>query len=418
MAHGAPALPPWRRRRLALGALCAGLGLAWLLDVEMIWPSHPGGTGWLPSLSGLAAVALLLVPGRRLPAEWRAGVAAVGSLAMTLDLVLVGRSVPDWGLLETTCLLILLIRTCRSARPAAALAVSAALAAAVIDEPLRTGGTGITLTYPFLLTFVVGGAIGGGCYLRMLDARRARMVAAVRLNERLQLARDLHDFVAHHVTGIVVQAQAAGFVHHSAPHSVGPILRNIAEAGQETLDSMRRLVRVLREDEDTSQDRGDLYAELARLVSAFCGPDDDHADTRLEITSPARRTRLAPDAETAVQRLVQEALTNVRRHAPGARVAIRVDTAGDDLLRVDVHNTAPTRQAESPAGGRSGYGLMGLRERALAAGGTLAAGPADDGGWRITAHFPAFPALPQPAVAREARSMPLLDATAIDTGNR
>jgi hypothetical protein len=245
MAHGAPAPSPWRRRRLGLIALCAGLGLEWLLDVEMIWPSHPGRTDWLPSLTGLAALALLLLPGRRLPAEWRAAVAAVGSLALTLDLVLVGRSVPDWGLLETTCLLILLIRTCRTARPAAAVAVSAALAAAVIDEPLRTGGTGITLTYPFLLTFVVGGAIGAGCYLRMLDARRARVVAAVRLNERLQLARDLHDFVAHHVTGIVVQARAAGFVHTSAPHTVGPILRNIAEAGQETLDSMRRLVRVL-----------------------------------------------------------------------------------------------------------------------------------------------------------------------------
>jgi signal transduction histidine kinase len=414
MAHGAPAPSPWRRRRLGLIALCAGLGLEWLLDVEMIWPSHPGRTDWLPSLTGLAALALLLLPGRRLPAEWRAAVAAVGSLALTLDLVLVGRSVPDWGLLETTCLLILLIRTCRTARPAAAVAVSAALAAAVIDEPLRTGGTGITLTYPFLLTFVVGGAIGAGCYLRMLDARRARVVAAVRLNERLQLARDLHDFVAHHVTGIVVQARAAGFVHTSAPHTVGPILRNIAEAGQETLDSMRRLVRVLREDEDTSQKPGDLYTELARLVSAFCA-QDDHADTRLEITATARRTGLAPDAETSVHRLVQEALTNVRRHAPGARVAIRVDTAGDDLLRVDVHNTAPASRPTSPAGGRSGYGLMGLRERALAAGGTLTAGPADDGGWLITAHFPA---LPQPPAAEEARSAPLLDALVMDTGHR
>jgi signal transduction histidine kinase len=414
MAHGAPAPSPWRRRRLGLIALCAGLGLEWLLDVEMIWPSHPGRTDWLPSLTGLAALALLLLPGRRLPAEWRAAVAAVGSLALTLDLVLVGRSVPDWGLLETTCLLILLIRTCRTARPAAAVAVSAALAAAVIDEPLRTGGTGITLTYPFLLTFVVGGAIGAGCYLRMLDARRARVVAAVRLNERLQLARDLHDFVAHHVTGIVVQARAAGFVHTSAPHTVGPILRNIAEAGQETLDSMRRLVRVLREDEDTSQKPGDLYTELARLVSAFCA-QDDHADTRLEITATARRTGLAPDAETSVHRLVQEALTNVRRHAPGARVAIRVDTAGDDLLRVDVHNTAPASRPTSPAGGRSGYGLIGLRERALAAGGTLTAGPADDGGWLITAHFPA---LPQPPAAEEARTTPLLDALVMDTGHR
>jgi signal transduction histidine kinase len=414
MAHGAPAPSPWRRRRLGLVALCAGLGLEWLLDVEMIWPSHPGRTDWLPSLTGLAALALLLLPGRRLPAEWRAAVAAVGSLALTLDLVLVGRSVPDWGLLETTCLLILLIRTCRTARPAAAVAVSAALAAAVIDEPLRTGGTGITLTYPFLLTFVVGGAIGAGCYLRMLDARRARVVAAVRLNERLQLARDLHDFVAHHVTGIVVQARAAGFVHTSAPHTVGPILRNIAEAGQETLDSMRRLVRVLREDEDTSQKPGDLYTELARLVSAFCA-QDDHADTRLEITATARRTGLAPDAETSVHRLVQEALTNVRRHAPGARVAIRVDTAGDDLLRVDVHNTAPASRPTSPAGGRSGYGLIGLRERALAAGGTLTAGPADDGGWLITAHFPA---LPQPPAAEEPRTAPLLDALVMDTGHR
>jgi signal transduction histidine kinase len=368
--------------------LGAGLVLVWLLDLELTWLRLESPGDWLPVLCGPVAAGLLFAPRRWLSAQWRAGVAVVGSLGLTLDLALPGRGAPDWGLLETVSLLILLGRTSRVVRrPAAAVALSAGLAAAVIDEPLRTGATEVTLAYPFALTFAVGGAVGLGCYLRLLDARAVRAAADIRHAERLRLARDLHDSVAHHVTGIVVQAQAAGTIHRSAPDHVEPILRNIADAGLETLDSMRRLVRVLRADERPVEHTGELCAELAKLVAAF---SQEGIDTRLEIGARARRMRIAPEVESSVHRVVQESLTNVRRHAPGACVTVRLDS-GDGRLRVEVHNTAPVVGTVAPAGGRGGFGLMGLRERAEAVDGDLEAGGSGDGGWRVTATFPARP---------------------------
>ncbi|WP_128380533.1 sensor histidine kinase [Streptomyces cavernae] len=412
MTHSAPAPLGQRARRLSFGALFALLGGLWLLDMELVWLQQQRLTDWLPLLTGSAAVALILVPDRVLSLEWRAGLAAAASSVLTVGTILLGQPMPDWGLLETACLLVLLARTCRSVRhPGVAVVLSAGLGAAVIDEPLRTEGTGITLTYPFLLTFIVGAAIGTGCYQRTTDARRARSVAAARLAERLQLARELHDFVAHHVTGIVAQAHAAGVIHQSSPHQIGPILRNISEAGQQTLDSMRRLVRVLREDQDPPgeavvrgdgggmdiQRPGEPHAVLAQLVplltdlvSSFSEPGGGTV-ARLEISAAARRTLVTPEVESAVHRVVQEALTNVRRHAPGTQATVRLERTDDGLLRVDVHNTAASLRAAVPTGGHGGYGLMGLRERAYEVGGTLTAGPGDDDGWWVIAHFPTAP---------------------------
>ncbi|MGJ5894715.1 sensor histidine kinase [Streptomyces niveiscabiei] len=227
----------------------------------------------------------------------------------------------SWGLLETVALLVLLTRTARRVRrPATAVALSAALGLAVIVLPLR-GDTRDSFGYSFLLTFAVGGAVGLGCYLRLLDARRARAMDAVRHNERLELARDLHDFVAHHVTGIIVHANAALMVQETSPEQVKPLLEGISRAGGETLDSMRRLVRVLREEDHEAARPGELLTELDRLVGAFAGHG---TEARLDVEDTVRGVRLAPEVETSVHRVVQEALTNVRRHAPGAGVAVRL----------------------------------------------------------------------------------------------
>jgi signal transduction histidine kinase len=132
----------------------------------------------------------------------------------------------------------------------------------------------------------------------------------------MELARDLHDFIAHHVTGMVVQADAARAVLQIAPDQIDPILGNIRKAGMETLDSMRRLVRVLREEENRTLRPGELFAQLATMVSGFSANGEQ--DASLQLGAAARAAKLAPEVETSVQRVVQEALTNVRRHAPGA----------------------------------------------------------------------------------------------------
>ncbi len=112
---------------------------------------------------------------------------------------------------------------------------------------------------------------------------------------------------------------------------------------------MRRLIRVLREEgEQTTIERPEEpYAELTKLVSAFSGQGDG-STAQLEITGAALRSTLLPEVGSAVHRVVQEALTNVRRHAPGAQATVRVHRTRDDLLRVDVYDTGSTSRVHAP----------------------------------------------------------------------
>jgi signal transduction histidine kinase len=366
----------------------------WLLDVFAGRAPHYRWTSWLPIVSGPLACAALLWPGRRPSVQVRAALVVGGSLALTVAIGVF--AAPDgagtWGLLESVVLLVLLSRAVRAVpRPGIAAAVSAALAVAVIAIPLRWAPTNslVAIGWSLLLTLAVGAAFAWSLRTRLLEEQRARDIAAVRQRERLELAHDLHDFVAHHVTGIIVQANAALALRHTAPEQVGPLLENITRSGSEALDSMRRLVRVLREDDHAGVRPGEVWAELARLVSAF---SRDEADAQLQVSAAAREVRLAPEVETSVHRVVQEALTNVRRHAPGAAVAVRVDVDGH-RLRVEVHNTAPAARHPVPVGGRGGFGLVGLCERVEVVEGTLTAAPTDDGGWRVTAAFPVLAAV-------------------------
>ena len=382
---------PLRRALIAAGWIL--LSLLGLLDVFAGREPDYRWTSWLPIVSGPLACTALLWPGRGPKTQVRAVLVAGGSLALTIGIGTVAG--PDgagtWGLLESGALLVLLSRAVGEVpRPGTAAAVSAALAVAAIALPLRWLPRDIqtdsqtAVNWCLLMTLGAGTALAWGLRARLLKEQRARDIAAVRQRQRLELAHDLHDFVAHHVTGIIVQANAALALQHTAPEQVGPLLENITRSGSETLDSMRRLVRVLREDDHEGIRPGEVWAELARLVSAF---SEDEADVQLHVAAAAREARLAPEVETSVHRVVQEALTNVRRHAHGAVVAVRVDMDGP-RLRVEVHNTAPAARHPGPVGGRGGFGLVGLRERVEAVEGALTAAPTDDGGWRVTADFP------------------------------
>ncbi|WP_330287198.1 sensor histidine kinase [Streptomyces sp. NBC_00576] len=376
-------------------SLCAGLALVWLYDLVAFYEPQGRWSSWLPLVSGPVAAAALLLPARRPSPEWRAGTAALGSLALTVGLcVYAPLTSGTWGLLETVALLVLLPRTVRRVnRPVAAVTLSVALTAAVISMPWRGGTEHGSFTYSFVLMIAVAPVVALGCYLRLLDARRAQAVTSVRHNERLELARDLHDFVAHHVTGIIVHANAALVIQESSPEQIKPLLEGISRAGGETLDSMRRLVRVLREDDHQAARPGELLTELDRLVSAFTG---DGTEARLDVASEVRGVRLAPEVETSVHRVVQEALTNVRRHAHGTDVAVRLDLdrhTDGPRLRVEVRNTAPVAHAAVPTGGRSGFGLVGLRERVEAVEGSLTSGRTPDGGWCVSAVFPVLAAV-------------------------
>ncbi|MGH3378536.1 MAG: sensor histidine kinase, partial [Actinoallomurus sp.] len=201
-----------------------------------------------------------------------------------------------------------------------------------------------------------------------------------RTAERLRLARELHDFVAHHVTGIVVRAQAARVVASGPDGRDAEVYREIEEAGSDALTAMRRLVGMLRADTPVPPAAG----IRAAVLDAASGHDGITADLPEELD----RLAPAPEVITTVHRVVLEALTNVRRHAPEAadvRVEARVQhDPVADVLVLEVVNDA----VRDSSGDGAGYGLVGMAERVTALGGTLRAGAESGRRWRITVRLP------------------------------
>lgn len=250
-------------------------------------------------------------------------------------------------------------------------------------------------------------AVAAGLGGRLLVARREAAVERVRRDERLAVARDLHDVVAHHITGIVVQAQAAQIVVRRGSAEPGPLAESLAgieAAGTEALTSLRRVVGLLRDADDASP-AAPGPESLGTLVGRFQARGHE-VHLRLPDGGPA----WPPELTAAVYRVVQESLTNITRHAPHARSVAVTVSDGPDGVSVEVSDDAPhagaTRRSRETApepGG--GYGLIGMRERVEALGGTLRAGPRPDAGWTVLATLP--PAAEKPAredpPAREAR---------------
>ncbi|MFJ2749388.1 sensor histidine kinase [Streptomyces sp. NPDC087297] len=228
------------------------------------------------------------------------------------------------------------------------------------------------------------GALAAGGHLRRQARRMRQAVRDGRRDQQLELARDLHDFVAHDVSAIVVQAQAARFVADKDPEHALRALERIEAAGLGALASMDRTVHALREAAGAQSASVPGTSELAVLVERFEGGV-------LE-ADPAAVRELSREADTTAYRVAVEALTNVRRHAPGAAVVrVRLHRAAEGV-ELSVANSAPARGPSALLGLRrrgGGTGLAGLRGRVEAAGGTLRAGASADGGWRVCAVFPA-----------------------------
>ncbi|AXI78649.1 sensor histidine kinase [Peterkaempfera bronchialis] len=210
--------------------------------------------------------------------------------------------------------------------------------------------------------------------------REERLLAdRVLATERARLAREMHDVVSHQVSLISIQAGALQV--SAADPATGDSARTIRELAVRTLDELRHMVGVLRAAGGSTQDLTPqpTLADLPRLI------DGSGLDARSELEWGGRTW---PEAvERAAYRTVQEALTNVRKHAPGAEVAVRVRAEGD-LLRVEVRNGPPDGAADSPKLPGGGHGLVGLRERAQLLGGTLLVGPLPGGGFLVRAALP------------------------------
>nr|WP_238354976.1 sensor histidine kinase [Kribbella sandramycini] len=205
-----------------------------------------------------------------------------------------------------------------------------------------------------------------------------RQKREIRNEERVALARELHDTVAHHVSAIAVQAQAGGVVAGLQPEKAAEVLAAIESEASRTLAEMRSMVRVLRDEETVAYAPQLGVADLPALARADTTPV-------VEVSLDGALTGLPPSVDTALYRLAQESLTNAVRHARSAtRVGIDVRREGA-AVRLRVSDDGQTDAGSTP---EPGYGLQGMAERAQLLGGALSAGPAPAGGWVVEAVLP------------------------------
>jgi signal transduction histidine kinase len=356
------------------------IGVAVAATVVMLAQVRIGGPAGDPTLVNplLLAAGVGLVWRRRWPLAVACALAAV-SVAQAL---LVGPVLPVAGWVA----IVVAARHLPRWLPAlgwvtAAVLAGSAAGAAVHD---RLGALPIVT---LLTTVVALAAALGRAYGERLDGQRRARAAELReaaTAERLRLARELHDLVGHGLSTIAVQSSSARMALEAGDDAVARrALSAVEAASRGALAEMRSLVGVLRTDVGLEPAPGlDGIAALASTAHAAGVPVT--VDSAVDDAVPAA-------VGLCAYRVVQEALTNAARHAPGAAVAISV-RVDDRALRVEVADDGPGGpggSGGSAADGRARYGLVGLRERVAAAGGTLEAGPGPGGrGWRVVARLP------------------------------
>lgn len=224
----------------------------------------------------------------------------------------------------------------------------------------------------FLFAAALGAAIRYRAKIRIRDIEQAKAL------EREQLARELHDTVAHHVSGIAIQAQAGRAIAASHPERAVEALAIIEDAASRTLTELRAIVGVLRASQDTEFAPQPGVAEVEQLAT------DGRTRPCVEVTLSGEFDDLSPAVGAAIYRLAQESITNARRHARHANLVTVAVTGDADQVRLTIDDDGSAAGGRAPAG----YGLVGMRERASLLGGTFHAGPAAERGWRVEAVLP------------------------------
>lgn len=366
-------------RTEAVPDLVVGLVLAAVLaaDTAVTAARHDDWPFELAVGAAVCALAVVrgMVRGRGRLLAATAGLVVCGVAGVVDD---VARLPSQPGVAATLSLLVLGAGAVRSSAGLPATLVAAAGVVVMVAGRVALRGEYL-MAFAFLSLLAWGAALAIGLWLRLLDARRQMTVDTARRDERLELARELHDVVAHHVAGIVVQAQAASVLAGKRPEALKENLADIESAGNDALTAMRRVVSLLRDPGDTPSP-GDLDDLVGRFASH--GP-------AVELHLPDIPPRWPPGVATTVYRVVQEALTNVVLHAPAAtKVTVTVDEDRSGVT-VGVTDDAPI---PGPAGAwsaaSSGHGLVGMRERVEALGGELHAGPGAERGWVVHATLP------------------------------
>ncbi|MGQ4414197.1 sensor histidine kinase [Streptomyces sp. SAS_269] len=359
----------------------------------------------MPVVGGLAVSAVLCVVvalRRRFPEPMLLLALATGLAQLILD---VESTAADFAMLVITYTVATM-----GARWASRLALTVSLFAAALaqirwpaDHTSVLGQLAIAVfqTVPFALAWVLGDSMRTRrAYFAQLEERAARLerereaqskvaVAA----ERARIARELHDVVAHNVSVMVVQADGAAYVLDAAPDQAKKALETISSTGRQALAEMRRLLGVLRtgEHQETGKYVPQPDVEQIDDLVEQCRTSGLPVDFRVEGTPRP----LPSGVELTAYRIVQEALTNTRKHGgPNAGASVRLVYFDDGLglLVEDDGKGAPHELYEEGGADGRGHGLIGMRERVGMVGGTLDAGPRPGGGFRISVLLPLKPA--------------------------
>jgi len=228
--------------------------------------------------------------------------------------------------------------------------------------------------------------------VRVQAAREAALDAERRVDEeRLRIARELHDVVAHTMATITVQAAAASQLLRDRPDEAAASLKAIRAASKDGLRELRAILDVLRSANggtDETADPTQPTPGLARLDALAEGVRAAGLPVTVTVTGQPRDLPALTDLSAF--RIVQEALTNALRHAGPATAAVTVDYGADEL-RVEITDTGRGLTSAAAEAAAAGHGLRGMRERATAAGGTIDTGPLPGGGFRVAARFPLVP---------------------------
>lgn len=237
--------------------------------------------------------------------------------------------------------------------------------------------------YGHLFLLILGVAfavtIATGVYARSIEQRRAEDARATRQSERDAIARELHDLVAHHVTGIVVQAQAARLVAAARPDVTTNALSSIERAGADALSSMRAIVGALREDSGDAPGVPTPTLDDIRQLAV-----SGSVALPVVVSLDPAAERLPGSVMASLHRIAIEALTNARRHGAGATTVHVAIACGPKDVTLSVTNDGAVVTDR-----RQGFGLVGIAERVAALGGQFEAGPRPDGGWAVTVALPA-----------------------------
>ena len=363
------------------------------------WPAHPGTLAWV--LLGLQAAACFSLAARHRAPFAVIGILSAFTLAVTLLISPAGALTPAhdgnvWAPFATTLAPYAPLGCSRTRGNQRQAIIAIVLLTVVVARPWQPSVAIIAVAIlrvalgPLLaLYFEARRRLVQALTERAERAERERHLLAgqARAEERARLAGEMHDVVTHRVSLMVLQAGALQMTAPDEP--TRQAAEELRAAGCQALDELRDLVGILRTEPDA--DESPSASDFAALVA-----ESTAVGTPAELVEVGSPALASPVVGRTAYRIVREALTNVRKHAPGTRATVRVEY-DEARIRVSIRNTPPDGRRSALAGTGSGLGLAHLRQRIELVHGTLQAGPEPDGGFRVEATLPAYVPTAEPA---------------------